>query len=70
MMTKADYEATADAINSVLWTDKSDMATMTLLTMRLVAAYEQRNPGKFDKARFIEQAWATRDTVSQDWSAR
>lgn len=64
-MTKADYEATADALNDVLWTETTDMATMTRLTMTLVAAYHKRNPDKFDKAKFIERAWRSRDTVSQ-----
>lgn len=63
-MTKADYEMTAAVINDVLWQDNADLPTITLLTMRLVGAYRGRNP-KFDSARFIEQAWASRDTVSQ-----
>ena len=62
-MTKADYEVTAAAINDVLWERNADLPTITLLTMRFVAAYRGRNP-KFDSARFIEQAWASRDTVS------
>ena len=65
MMTRADYIATADALNDVLWTESTDMATMTRLTMAIVAAYGKRNPDKFDQAKFIERAWRQRDTVSQ-----
>lgn len=70
MMTKADYTATADALNDVLWTESTDMATMTRLTMALVAAYSERNPDKFDKAKFIDRAWRQRDTVSQIGSGK
>ena len=69
MMTKADYEITAAAINEVLWSEKSDPATLTLLTVRLMTAYRMRND-KFDSARFMEQAFMNRDTVSQIGSAK
>lgn len=69
-MTKTDYEITADAINGVLWERDVDLATMTRLTMALVSAYMGRYGDKFDKGRFIERAWRTPDTVSEQEKAR
>jgi hypothetical protein len=69
-MTKTDYEVTADAINGVLWMQETDLATMTRLTMALVSAYMGRYGDKFDKGRFIERAWRTPDTVSEQEKAR
>lgn len=65
MMTKTDYEVTADAINRVLWERDVDLGTMTRVTMALVSAYVGRYGDKFDKGRFIERAWRTPDTVSE-----
>lgn len=69
-MTKTDYEITADALNRVVWDKEVDLATMTRVTMALVAAYMGRYGDKFDKGRFIERSWRTPDTVSEQEKAR
>jgi hypothetical protein len=64
MMSKKDYVLLADALNEVIWDRETDIATMTKLTMTLVARCSEQNP-RFDKVRFIEQAWRnTSDMVS------
>ncbi len=51
-MSKKHYEAVADAMARVMWTDHMDPATMTAVIWSLSSVFQEDNP-RFDKDRFI-----------------
>lgn len=54
MMTKADFEAIADALNGCMWERGNDPATVLRIAMRVGQACRERAKGDFDDARWLK----------------
>lgn len=51
-MSKKHYEAIADAMSRVMWSEKADPATMSSVIFALAKVCEADNP-RFDQSRFF-----------------
>jgi len=60
-MSKKHYEAIAQALNNVMWDDRSDPATMANVIVAMSTVCENDNP-RFDRQRFLMAATANPST--------
>ncbi len=60
-MTKKDFEGLASALNEVMWTQRTDVLTVSLCVMAVADYCQKANPS-FDLKRFQQAAFADNGT--------